>query len=251
MNLSFDFEPQAAMPPGNRLVLPVVNVYNLDAGFAPKTPRGPAYRVYDYLNGIIEYDTHRKSCASISPALAKRIPKALRQRWYFECDNIFVPLYYLYPEYRLIAEHVAAVEGESQLPRYGSLSFIFKSTREQVLQYMLQCPLAAAVFDFENGISRNPGEHWALEDSSKEQTIALYLHKLEDLKQPEVSSERLMTGVRVRFDQAVYFEYQGQQVAVNYFTVKRVGRKVLFLAQGYPFAARAIDLKERSYSIVP
>lgn len=251
MNLSFNFEPQNTLPE-TRVNLPVVDVYNLGSQMAPETPVGPAYRVYNYLNGIMEYETHRKGCTSIKPELAKKIPKALRQKWYFECDNSFVPLFYLYHEYRLTAELVAAVEGPAQLGRFGSLGFIYKHSREQVLQYMLNCPIAAAVYDFENGISRNLQDHWEPEGEFREGVIALYTQKLITLRQPTSSpTAKLITGVRVRFEQAIYFEYQNRKVAINDFTVKRNGSKVLFIPDGFPFAARVVDHKERQYCIIP
>lgn len=250
MNLSLDFGPQGYVSnPASQL--PTIARYNIDTEKAPTTPRGPAYSVYDYRNGITEYDTHRKSCVSISPALQKKIPNALRKKWYFELDGAFIPLYYLYAEYRMAAEQVAAVEGESEISRYGSLSFIYKHTQEEVLAYMLKCPLAAAVYDTENGIERDPHKHWEADGRFKDDTINLYIEHLETLKHPTRRKvPELLTGVRIRFEQALYFTYEGRQLAIHEFTVKREGRLLRFLPDGYPFVARVSNLKERPYTVL-
>lgn len=254
MNLSFDFGlVQQAGQVAASFRRPAVDTYSVDNEPCPATPRGPAYRMCNYHNGIVEYDTHRKSCTSITPELAKKIPKALRKKWYFELDGAFIPLYYLYEEYRLVAEQVAAVEGADQLGRYGSLSFVYSHSKDDVMAHMLRCPVSAAVYDFESGIVRNVEQHFTSDYDGEVNVldVQLYLEKMAELKNPGMKSlSSLVTGVRVRFDRALHFAYEGQQVSVKEFTVKREGRAIRFLPDGYPFVARVSNLQGRKFEII-
>lgn len=250
MNLAFDFEPQKFFA-GNGLKLPVIEYYDLDTERAPETPRGPAYKVYNYQNGIMEYETHRKSCISVRPDLAKKIPAALRKKWYFELDGAYIALFYLYQEFRMTAEQVAAVEGAAQIGRYGSLSFIYERNQEEVLAYMLRCPIAAAVYDHQHGIVRDTSAHWESEGYLKAETIALYNEKLATLKNPALKKlSQLVTGARVEFESPIYFAQNGVQIQVKTFTVKRDGRAIRFLPDGYNFLAVIPGFKDKKYTII-
>lgn len=250
MNLAFDFDAPVALentfaPPAYQSLTAVkrpVRSYWPDYDkTAPKSPWGPVQTQTDYMNGCVEVSTSGHGGMKVTGALAKKIPALFRNRssWYEEDCEVLIPLYYLYDDFKVIADSLS----EEEARRCGFIASVKNKSKEQCLALLVSSGFYAATYDFINKTSR-PVDSFKSEFDQRE-----YVARLEALKNP-VAPKVLTHGQVIRFAKPIFFTVDRKDVEVTDFIVLKDGRKVLFRPVGHTFTARISKWEEYEYSTI-
>lgn len=250
MNLSFDFDAPAASSnaPFPALFQTLKAVPRPERAYwpdydktAPKSPWGPVQHQTDYMNGCVEVSTSGHGGMKVVGALAKKIPALFRNRssWYEEDCEVLIPLYYLYDDFKVIADSLT----EEEARRCGFVAAVKNKTKEQCLASLLSHGFYAATFDFINKKTR-PVESFKSEYDQRE-----YAARLDALTNP-VPPKTLEHGQVIRFAKPIFFTVDRKNVEVTDFIVLKEGRKVLFRPVGHTFTARISKWEEYEYSTI-
>lgn len=248
LNLAFDFDASpvsdnspfiSSFQPVKAVPRPETDSWCDYDKSAPKSPWGPVQHMTNYKNGCIEVSTSGHGGMKVEGSLAKKIPLHFRLKWYEEDSDVMIPLYFLYDDFKVIADTLS----EDEARRFGFIGAVKRLTKEQCLERLLACGAYAATYDLINKTTR-PVESFSSEYDRRD-----YVQRLESLKKP-VPPKVLTHGQKVRFVRPLIFSVDRKDVEISDFTVVNEGRKVLFHPVGHTFLARIKRWAELDYSIV-
>lgn len=230
--------------------LPTISEYDETDRRAPRVPKYNALKVVDFHNGIKDFQTTKRAFMSVEGPLVKKLPAVFRKKWFAELEDSVVPLYYLYDEFKSIAIEVEAASPGST-GHFGALNYILEHTKEQVLAYLLSCPIRAAKYDFAHGISREPATLWPQSHWSSQENQAIYLQALSELKSPTPTLfQRLTAGMKIRFASPLSFDYNGHRLKVADFQVMKDGKKLRFVSIEHGFVAKITGAESLAFTVI-
>lgn len=243
-NLAFNFDTDSNAPAASSsaFVMPTLSYWPDYDKKAPSSKWGPVQRMVDYRNGILDISTSGHGGLKVTGELAKKIPKHFRQTWYEEDCECVIPLFFLYDEFKVIADQFSYEEAG----KYGFLRAIKRKSKDDFKAQLLGYGCYAAIWDFIHGLKRDASTF----ESEWEQRN--YTEKMAVLQNPKVkiTAASVKDGQKIRFESPVIFTVDNQTIEVSDFMVVKDGVTVRFKPIGHGFMARISNWRNMHFSVL-
>lgn len=243
-NLAFNFDTDINAPAAvsSNVQMPTLSYWPDYDKNAPSSKWGPVQRMVDYRNGIFDISTSGHGGLKVTGELAKKIPKHFRQTWYKEDCECVIPLFFLYDEFKAIADLFTYEEAG----KYGFLRAIKRKSKEDFKAQLLGYGCYAAIWDFMHGTTRDVS---SFEGELRQRE---YTEKMADLKSPRVkiTAGSIQDGQHIRFESPIIFTVNQETVEVTDFKVVKEGRTIRFKPVGHGFMAKISCWTKLNFSVV-
>jgi len=243
-NLAFDFDTDinASAAVSSNVLKPTLSYWPDYDKNAPSSAWGKVQRMVDYHNGVLDISTSGHGGLKVTGELAKKIPKHFRQTWYEEHCECVIPLYFLYDEFKAIADLFTYEEAG----KYGFMRAIKRKSKEDFKAQLLGYGCYAAIWDFIHGLTRDASTF----ESEWEQRN--YTEKMADLQNPKVkiTAASVKDGQKIRFESPVIFTVDNQTIEVTDFMVVKDGATVRFKPIGHAFMARISNWRKMHFTVM-